>query len=868
MSIAPIVGPDDPRRFTDSGIEVKELYDEVDLPHDLEARLGEPGDFPYTRGVHREMYRKQLWTMRQYAGYASAKESNERYHYLLKHGSTGLSMAFDLPTQLGLDSDDPRCLGEVGRTGVAIDTIDDMRTAFDGIPLDEVSTSMTINAPASVLLCLYQLVGEEQGVEPAKLRGTTQNDILKEYIARGNFIYPPEASMRLTTDLFAYCNENVPRWNTISISGYHFREKGCSAVQEVAFTLANGLAYVQAALDAGLKVDDFAPRLAFFFNGHNNVFQEVAKFRAARRMWANFMADRFGAQNPKSLMLRFHTQTGGVTLTAQQPQNNIMRVALQGFAAVCGGTQSLHTNGYDEALALPSRARGEDRAAHAAGHRARVGRRRHRRPVRRLVLRRGPHGRHRAAVARADRQGRRARRLGRGDRVHQERDRGVRLGLSGALRQRPGHRRRRQQVRRGGARRRGHPARRPRVREAAARAVAGVQGRPRPGGGRHAPRGAARRRPGRRQPPALHPHRAQGPRVDGRGLRRDARRLRRVPAERLNPSPVAGPANVRLTLAISDYDHVRDLISGRVPVEGVDLTCLDLGVEEIFFRFTRYREWDVSELSMAKYCALRARGDDSLTAIPAFVSRSFRHSAFYVRADAPRDDPGMLRGARIGIPEWAVTATVVGRGLLTHEFGIDLAEIDWIQGGTNEPGRIETLPTRLPTGVAVAPERERSLTELLLDGEIAAILAPHPPDAAVDGSGRVVRLFTDHVSVEREYYLRTGFFPIMHVVAVKTEAYRSHPWIARNLLEAFGVARDRSVARALDTTAPRTPVPWASAHAESAVETFGTLWPYGIEPNRLALETFLTLCWEQGVCERVLEPEELFAPETQHEFRI
>jgi len=352
LSVAPIVGPDDPRRFTDSGIEVRPLYTEADLPEQLE--LGEPGEFPYTRGPHREMYRKQLWTMRQYAGYASAKESNERYKYLIAHGSTGLSMAFDLPTQLGLDSDDPRCLGEVGRTGVAIDTIDDMRTAFDGIPLEAISTSMTINAPASVLLSLYQIVGEEQGVAAAELRGTTQNDILKEYIARGNYIYPPAGSMRLTTDLFAYCKAEIPRWNTISISGYHFREKGCSAVQEVAFTLSNGIAYVQAAIDASLEVDEFAPRLAFFFNGHNNVFQEIAKFRAARRMWAHIMRDRFGARDPKSMMLRFHTQTGGVTLTAQQPMNNIMRVALQGFAAVCGGTQSLHTNGYDEALALPS----------------------------------------------------------------------------------------------------------------------------------------------------------------------------------------------------------------------------------------------------------------------------------------------------------------------------------------------------------------------------------------------------------------------------------------------------------------------------------------------------------------------------------
>jgi methylmalonyl-CoA mutase N-terminal domain/subunit len=352
LTVAPIVGPDDPRRFTDSGIEVKNLYTADDVPADLE--LGKPGEFPYIRGPHAVMYRKQFWTMRQYAGYASAKESNERYRYLLSKGGTGLSMAFDLPTQLGLDSDNPRCLGEVGRTGVAIDTIDDMRTAFDGIPLDQVSTSMTINAPAAVLMLLYELVGEEQGVASKQLRGTTQNDVLKEYIARGNYIYPPVPTMRLTTDLFAYCAENIPRWNTVSISGYHFREKGCSAVQEVAFTLSSGIAYVQAAIDAGLAVDDFAPRLAFFFNGHNNVFQEVAKFRAARRMWAHIMRDRFGAQDPKSMMLRFHTQTGGVTLTAQQPENNIARVALQGFAAVAGGTQSLHTNGYDEALALPT----------------------------------------------------------------------------------------------------------------------------------------------------------------------------------------------------------------------------------------------------------------------------------------------------------------------------------------------------------------------------------------------------------------------------------------------------------------------------------------------------------------------------------
>src|SRR5450631_4936485 len=353
-SIAPIVGPADRRRFTDSGIEIQPLYREDDVREGLQKRLGEPGEYPYTRGINCDMYRERLWTMRQYAGYASAKESNERYRYLLSKGSTGLSMAFDLPTQLGLDSDNPRCLGEVGRTGVAIDTIDDMRTAFDGIPLDQVSTSMTMNAPAGVLLALYELVGEEQGVPPELLQGTTQNDILKEYIARGNFIYPPEGAIRLTTDLFAYCNERMPKWNMISISGYHFREKGCSAIQEVAFTLANGAAYVQAALDAGLEIDNFAPRLAFFFNGHNDVFQEVAKFRAARRMWAEIMRERFGAKDERSWRLRFHTQTGGVTLTAQQPENNIVRVALQCFAAVCGGTQSLHANGFDEALALPS----------------------------------------------------------------------------------------------------------------------------------------------------------------------------------------------------------------------------------------------------------------------------------------------------------------------------------------------------------------------------------------------------------------------------------------------------------------------------------------------------------------------------------
>jgi methylmalonyl-CoA mutase N-terminal domain/subunit len=352
--IAPVVGPDDPRRITDSGIEVKRVYEEDDVATGLPDRLGEPGSHPFTRGIHEGMYRDRLWTMRQYAGFASPEETNERYRYLIEHGSTGLSMAFDLPTQLGRDSDDPICAGEVGRTGVPIDTIEDMRICFDQIPLSEVSTSMTINAPAAVLLLLYELVGEEQGVESQALRGTVQNDVLKEYMARGNYIYPPEPTMRLTTDLFEYCRDNVPKWNTISISGYHIREKGCSAVQEVAFTLSNAIAYVEAALDRGLEIDEFAPRLAFFFNCHNNVFQEIAKFRAVRRMWAEIVRERFGSSSERSQMIRFHTQTGGVTLQAQQPEVNIIRVALQGFAAVSGGTQSLHTNGFDEALALPT----------------------------------------------------------------------------------------------------------------------------------------------------------------------------------------------------------------------------------------------------------------------------------------------------------------------------------------------------------------------------------------------------------------------------------------------------------------------------------------------------------------------------------
>ena len=339
------------RRETDSGIEVKPVYTEKDVAG-LELEL--PGEFPYTRGPYPDMYRGRPWTIRQYAGFASAEETNARFRYLLERGQHGLSVAFDLPTQLGYDSDDERAVGEVGRTGVAIDSLADMELLFDGIPLGEVSTSMTINAPASLLLLLYELVGEQQGVPGERLRGTVQNDILKEYIARGNYIFPPRPSMRLTTDLFAYCAERLPSWNTISISGYHIREAGSTAVQELAFTLANGIAYCEAAIAAGLAPDEFATRLSFFFNAHNHFFQEVAKFRAARRLWAEIMRDRFGVTNPKAQALKFHAQTGGSTLTAQQPENNIVRVAIQALSAVCGGAQSLHTNSFDEALALPT----------------------------------------------------------------------------------------------------------------------------------------------------------------------------------------------------------------------------------------------------------------------------------------------------------------------------------------------------------------------------------------------------------------------------------------------------------------------------------------------------------------------------------
>lgn len=341
--------------LTDSGIPVERIYTPEDLEGwDYLTELGFPGEYPFTRGVQPTMYRGRLWTMRQYAGFGTAQETNERFRFLLDQGQTGLSAAFDLPTQIGYDSEHDLAEGEVGRVGVAIDSLEDMEVVFDGIPLDKVSTSMTINAPASILLAMYQAVGEKQGVAPGKLNGTVQNDILKEYVARGTYIFPPEPSMRLVTDVFEYCSNTIPSWNTISISGYHIREAGSTAAQEIAFTIANGIAYVQAAIDKGLDVDVFAGRLSFFFNSHVNFFEEIAKFRAARRIWARIMKERFKAKNPKSYRLRFHTQTAGSSLTAQQPDNNIVRTAMQALAAVLGGTQSLHTNSKDEALALPT----------------------------------------------------------------------------------------------------------------------------------------------------------------------------------------------------------------------------------------------------------------------------------------------------------------------------------------------------------------------------------------------------------------------------------------------------------------------------------------------------------------------------------
>ncbi|MCW5959132.1 MAG: methylmalonyl-CoA mutase family protein [Pyrinomonadaceae bacterium] len=339
---------------TSSGIEFPEEFNPENTDINFEDEIAHAGEFPYTRGVRKNMYRGRFWTMRQYAGFATAEESNERYKYLLSQGTTGLSVAFDLPTQIGLDSDDPLSAGEVGKVGVAIDSLEDMLTLFDGIPLDKVSTSMTINATASTLLCLYLTVAKKQNVSFDKVNGTIQNDILKEYIARGTYIFPPKPSMRLITDTFAFCADQVPNWNTISISGYHIREAGSTAAQEIAFTLGDAIAYVEAALDAGLNIDDFAPRLSFFFNAHNNLLEEIAKFRAARRLWAKTMKERFGAKKPKSMMLRFHSQTAGSTLTAQQPEVNIVRTTVQALAAVLGGTQSLHTNSMDEALSLPT----------------------------------------------------------------------------------------------------------------------------------------------------------------------------------------------------------------------------------------------------------------------------------------------------------------------------------------------------------------------------------------------------------------------------------------------------------------------------------------------------------------------------------
>jgi len=341
-------------RWSESGLEIKPVYGPGDVADGLAERLGEPGSYPFTRGVHPLMYRSRRWTMRQYAGFGTAKESNERYHQLLRAGTAGLSVAFDLPTQMGYDSDDPVAHGEVGKVGVAIDSLDDMRVLLDGIPLGEVSTSMTINAPAAVLLLLYQLVAEEQGVTGTALTGTIQNDVLKEYIARGTYIYPPAHSLRLVTDTFRYCTDELPRWNTISISGYHMAEAGATPVQEIAFTLADGVEYVRSAVAAGLDVDVLGPRLSFFFVARTTVLEEVAKFRAARRIWARVMREELGARDPRSLMLRFHTQTAGVQLTAQQPEVNLVRVAVQALGAVLGGTQSLHTNSYDEAIALPS----------------------------------------------------------------------------------------------------------------------------------------------------------------------------------------------------------------------------------------------------------------------------------------------------------------------------------------------------------------------------------------------------------------------------------------------------------------------------------------------------------------------------------
>ena len=433
---------------SESGLPIEPVYGPDALAGADPAELGEPGEFPFTRGVYPTMYTRRPWTMRQYAGFGTAIESNRRYHQLIEAGTTGLSVAFDLPTQMGYDSDATIASGEVGKVGVAIDSIEDMRLLFDGIPLDQVSTSMTINAPAAVLLLLYQLVAEEQGVPGDKLTGTVQNDILKEYIARGTYIFPPKPSLRLVADSFRYCKEEIPRWNTISISGYHMAEAGATPVQEIAFTLANAREYVRAAVESGLDVDSFAPRLSFFFVARTTLLEEVAKFRAARRIWARMMREEFGAKNPKSQMLRFHTQTAGVQLTAQQPEVNMVRVAIQALGAVLGGTQSLHTNSYDEAIALPT-----EKAARLALRTQQVianesDLTRDRRPVRGLVRRGVDDRRHRGGGARPDGAGRGARRRGGRHRegLSEGRDRAVRLPHRPGDRQRRAGRRRRQQV--------------------------------------------------------------------------------------------------------------------------------------------------------------------------------------------------------------------------------------------------------------------------------------------------------------------------------------------------------------------------------------------------------------------------------------
>ena len=516
------------RRETESGIEIEPVYTAADAPRELEP----PGEPPFTRGPYPDMYRGRPWTIRQYAGFGSAEETNERFRYLLAGGQTGLSVAFDLPTQLGYDSDDPRAEGEVGRTGVAIDSLADMEALFDAIPLGEVSTSMTINAPAALLLLLYELVAERQGVEAAALRGTVQNDVLKEYVARGNYIFPPRPSMRLATDLFAYCGERLPRWNPISISGYHIREAGSTAVQELAFTVANGIAYGEAAVAAGLSADELGRRLSFFFNAHNDFFQEVAKFRAARRLWARVMAERFGATDPRALALRFHAQTGGSTLTAQQPENNVVRVAIQALAAVCGGAQSLHTNSFDEALALPS-----ERAARIALRTQQIladeaGGDGHGRPARRLVLRRGADRRARGARVGADRARRRARRRGRGDRgrLGAGRDRGGGVPVDGGGRGRRADDRRRERVRRG----------RP----------GGDRAAPDRPGGRAAPgradaRGAGRAGRGRGRAGAR--ARARGRARDGERAPADPRRARRAGARSARSAACSARSGARTT---------------------------------------------------------------------------------------------------------------------------------------------------------------------------------------------------------------------------------------------------------------------------------------------------------------------------------